>query len=209
MTLVKEFNEWVGVEKVPATPRGTYVGFRIGFFDLETWGLNASVHRIFCGAVADNFGNVTLLSSTQRKYYTNGDPMDDSLLAVAIRDELEKYDILVGWNSSGFDLPFLNGRLLPHKARPVRSDIMHLDLMWRYGGRSRWSARMGSRKLQYVSEAFKTPNAKVPLTWEVWERAKGGDREAKKLIEQHNVADVLVTRDVFAYTKPLIQNVHR
>lgn len=208
MSLAEQFKDWLGVEAVPAAKKGTFVGFRIGFVDLESFGLNGSVHAIICGCVADAFGRVTTITRRDRRYYT-GDPLDDSKLAEAIRDEWERYDILVGWNSGGFDLPFLNARLLRAGRRPIRSDVMHIDLMWRYGGKSRWSARMGRRSLDNISKAFKTPHVKEPLDWEMWERARSGDGKAEKLIISHCEADVLATRDVFAYSKPLIQNIHR
>jgi hypothetical protein len=39
--------------------------------------------------------------------------------------------------------------------------------------------------------------------------ADHGDMAAYNLIREHNVADVLVTRDVFAHLEPFIRTIHR
>lgn len=199
--------EYTGHEPIPKIAKGTYVGFHIAFFDIETWGLNAGVHPIFCAAIADQWGRVTLFSSHDKRYYVKGDPRDDVLLARAIRDELEhKYDIVVTWNGA-FDLSHLNGRLVRKRQRPVTSDLMHIDLMHKHGKWSRWQSNTG-RKLKHAAEAYGV-NGKTELEWEMWERAKTGDPKAVKYIEEHCTADVLTTRDMFSVDRPLIRNIHR
>lgn len=205
---INDLKDWIGYERIPGSKTGSFVGFRVAFWDIETTGLNGRVHRLVCSSVADSFGRVTTKTRREKQYYGE-DSRDDSKLALAIREELETYDIIIGWNSSGFDFPFLNARLMVAGYRPPRGDILHKDIMWQYSGQSRWSARYGSRALKCVQAAFKTPHSKVELDWDMWERMRAGDGKAEDLIVAHNIADVMVTRDVFAHTKPLILNLHR
>jgi uncharacterized protein YprB with RNaseH-like and TPR domain len=177
-----------------------YVGPKIAFWDLET--TFSTQPRILTGAIADGFGQVT---SFTLDTHPGEDWLDDSQLAVAIRDALEGYDIIVGWNSKLFDVPVLNGRLRYHALRPLQAQ-MHVDLMYYAGGQF---MRIGSKSLKSVSEFFDSPNRKTPLSPALWDRADHGDREAYETIIEHNIADVLVTRDVWPHLQPMIRTIHR
>jgi uncharacterized protein YprB with RNaseH-like and TPR domain len=188
---------------VPAAPFDTYVGFETLFWDLETTNLTAIMGRLLACAFADGFGQT---KAFRIEDYPGITPIDDSRLAVAIRDELEGADVWVTWNGKLFDIPFLNARLLKAGERPVRSDIKHVDLMYYSRGQF---VRIGSSKLENVSKFVRSPNRKTPLEWDTWSLAQQGVREAMDEVVDHAIADVLVTRDVFAHLRPHIRNVHR
>lgn len=191
-------NAYSGLE-IPAIEPGTYVGPSIAFFDLET--TYSTQPRILTGAIADGFGRVTLFDL---KSHEGKEWIDDSVLAVAIRDELEKYTIIAGWNSKMFDVPVLNGRLAYHGERRLQPQL-HLDMMYYASGQF---MRIGRRSLESVSTYFSSPNSKTPLSPMLWDRADHGDEDAYNLIREHNIADVLVTRDVFPHLAPFIKNLH-
>jgi hypothetical protein len=193
-----------------------FTGILMGFWDLET--TFSTQPRILSSSVADSFGNVVL-----QDHYTNPGSqwIDDSRLVVAIKQQVERYDIIVGWNSKLFDVPVLNGRL--NKWRVYyeqhgfpegldRRDFlplnahMHIDLMYYATGQFN---RIGRKSLESVSTFFNSPNRKTPLNPEIWDRADHGDMEAYDLIREHNVADVKVTRDTYGYLKPHVRNIHR
>lgn len=186
-------------------PKDEYVGFRIAFFDIEATGLTAMMGRMLCASIADNWGNVT----TRTIIELPGESLiDDSRLAEWLRDELEGYDILVGWNSKLYDVPMLNARLMRWGKRPMRSDMLHTDPMWRArpgGG----GIRIGSSKLVNVQKFFNVPNAKTEISWDTWQLAGAGDDDAMAEVVEHCEADTLVLRDVFNHLKPLIKNIHR
>ena len=52
---------------------------------------------------------------------------NDRELLVAVRNELEKYDILIGFYTLGFDRKFLNARLLRWGERPLERKL-HIDV---------------------------------------------------------------------------------
>ena len=185
-------------------PAGDYVGFRLAFYDIETTDLGAFIGRMICATVGDSWGNLTTRTILD---FSQTTPLDDSGLAEWLRDELERYDISVGWNNFQFDLSFLNARLLRWGKRPV-ADRMAVDAMWKasYG---RYGARIGSRKLVNVQKFFRVAESKTELDFDVWALAGMGDKAAMAEVVAHCEADVLVTRSVFNHLKPLIRTIHR
>lgn len=190
--------------EIPAAPRGvvgTWVGPTIVYWDLET--TFSTWPRLLTSAFADGFGNVTLFDL--ETHPGKGGWIDDSALAEAVRDELEKYEIIVTWWGKRADVPWLNGRLVKHGLRPLNAQ-MHVDL-YSYSGFP--FVKIGGRSLEKVGLFFNSPNRKTPLNPEIHDRADHGDRAAYDLIREHNIADVLLTRDIFHHLKPLIRNIHR
>jgi uncharacterized protein YprB with RNaseH-like and TPR domain len=176
-------------------------------WDLETTDLKALMGRILCCS----FQPITDLEvkpktfRIDRKPYKLDDPIDDSLLAVAIRDELEKYNCIVSWNGKMFDAPFLNARLLKAGQRELRHQF-HLDLMYYAGG---ISLRIGSRKLDNVQKFFKLADEKTSIEWEMWNRAAIGDAKAMKIIVEHCEQDVKVLEQAYWKLLPMVKNLHR
>lgn len=188
---------------IEPTPEGEYVGLRQVFFDIESTNLSGNVGRVLCASFADAFGNVSTLKYTD---FPGKTIIDDGPLVQAISEELSRWDIWTSWNGKLFDAPFLNARLLKAGHPPLRKDRMHLDLMYYAKG---GFMRMGSARLQSVSQFFNTPNAKSPLTFETWELAMSGDEKALDYIVEHCEADVLVLRDVFRHLKSHVTILHR
>lgn len=189
--------------QVSAAPAGEFVGFVTAYWDLETTGLTAIMGRLLSYSSCDPWGNITTF---RYEDFPGATLIDDGPLVVAVRDHLEQADHWVTWNGKLFDIPFLNARLLKAGERPLRSDIKHTDLMYYSRGQF---VRIGSSKLDNVSKFVDSPNRKTPLEWDTWQLAGMGDKDAMEEVVEHNRADVLVTRDVFAHLKPHIRNVHR
>lgn len=177
---------------------------RVAFFDLETTDLSALMGRVLCCSVAGLEGGVKTLRGDRAPYRTE-DAIDDSKLVVAIRDTLEQADMVVGWNSKMFDIPFLNARLAKHGERPLRPHF-NLDLMYYAGGTS---MRIGSRKLDNVAKYFNFVNQKTPITWEDWQRAGAGDKNAMNQVVAHCEADILVLREAYDHLLPYVSTIHR
>lgn len=195
--------ESIGADPVEPQAHADYAGFRMAFYDIETTNLGAGMGRVLCVSIADEFGNVTTRDYTD---FDGKNILDDTPLVAWARDELDKYDIWVGWNSILFDQPFLNARLLKGLEWPLRMDHMHIDLMYMFRGRK---ARFGSSKMDNVAKNLGVPNQKTPLDFAIWERALVGDREALDYVVEHCESDVLVLRDIFARSRRLIQSVTR
>ena len=181
---------------------------RIAAVDLETTDLKAFMGILLCGSFQsiDLTGKqkpVTLSLDLDKNDIFNPDP--DKALAVALRDKIESYNMIVTWNGKLFDIPFLNSRLMFHGERPVHVQF-HLDLMYYMAGSSN---RVGSRKLVSAQQFLRIPEQKTVLDWEVWKRAMRGDAVAMKEVVRHCEIDVRVLAQAYWRLLPSVANIHR
>lgn len=183
-------------------------GAKIIGFDLECTSLKPNIGRILCASFIDmtNDSPARTISALDRGM-KRPDVYDDSRLAIAIRDELEQADIVVGHNSKNFDLKFLNARLLRVGQRTKRAQF-HLDTMWAWRSKtSAWSGLDAIQKFLNVDGQSKTV-----IAWEQWMRALGWDKgkreSAMAEIVEHCERDVEVMRDI-AYIPMVDANVFR
>lgn len=182
---------------------------RVTFFDIEATDLGGNFGRLLCCSFVD-LGDDSVVETYRRdrRPHKGSKLTDDAKLAVAIRDRLEAADIIVGWNSILYDVPFINTRLVAAGERPCRigekHGSHHLDLMYYAGGQS---MRLPGRRLETVAKFFHCDNQKTPLTPEVWAEAATGDAEAMENVVEHCEADILVTRDVFSHLAPFVKKI--
>ncbi len=177
-------------------PIGSFVGFSVGYFDIETTFSNEPI--ILYAAIADHFGEV-------REFRRGPDITNDEELTVALAKALEEYDILVSWNGKLFDIPIIQSRLAFYD-QPVLRPQMHVDLMYYATGQFN---RLGRKSLQNVSEYFSVSNQKTPLRIRQWNGAMAGKDEDYEKIAEHCIADVLVLRDVLPHLKRHVRTIHR
>ena len=181
---------------------------RIVAWDLETTDLKGLMGRLLCCSfqtIVDGHPTKPYTFRADRAPWKGKRLIDDSRLAVAIRNELEKYHMIVGWNSKLFDAPFLNARLLKAHERPLRPQL-HLDLMWYAGGSSN---RIGSKKLINVQKFLGLTEAKTQISWEDWQEAGTGEPQAFKQVVTHCEQDVKVLAQAYWRLLPSVANVHR
>lgn len=183
----------------------TYVGFSIGYFDLEASGLNGSFGRLFSAACAHALeGDEWVARIDDPAYRNRKSPSDDSSLAVAIRDHLLSHDILVSWNGkrgynskgrSGFDVPMLNARLIQpdNRQHVIGRYVKHIDLLKEI----RKYVELHSFRLAAVEEFLELAEEKNSILPRLWNKALDGDRSALDYIVLHNLKDVRVLRLVF------------
>lgn len=195
--------EWKPVYSAP-TPG--YIGFSMGYFDLEASSLNGSFGRLFSGACAHAIDGDEWSARIDDPLYRNKrSQSDDSKLAVAIRDHLLTHDIIVSWNGkrgynskgrSGFDIPMLNARLIqPANNQRVigRYAPKHIDLLKEI----RKYIELHSFRLAAVQEFLELAEEKNAILPRLWNKALDGDKEALDYIVLHNLKDVRVLRLVF------------
>lgn len=191
-------------QTIEVGPAKDFVGFTLGFYDIETSDLRMMAGTVLCATVGDNWGKTTTRTVWD---FPQESLIDDRGIVVWIRDELEKYDISVGWNGFMFDQSSINARLLRWGERPIR-DMMAIDPMWK-AARGRYGLNIGSKRLANVAKFFNSPNQKPELPAEVWILAERGDKDAMDILVERNIADVLVLRDIFDYLKPMMRTIHR
>jgi len=181
---------------------------KIAAFDLETSDLKALMGRIFCCSfmpiIAGKESKPYTFNLLDKKY-KGASPIDDSKLCEAIRDELEKYNMIVGWNSKLFDLPLLNARLAKRGKRLCKPQF-HADMMWYAGGSS---LRIGSRKLVNVQKYFNLSETKTEISWDQWQLVASGDTKAMGEVVHHCEQDVKVLSEAYWCLLPNVSTIHR
>lgn len=173
--------------------------------DTESTDLKAMMGRILCASFVTLDGKPYTFRADMAPWKSK-DPIDDSRLCVAIRDELEKFNLIVGWNSKLHDIPLLNARLSKVGERPYHCQNFHLDAMWYAGGSSQ---KIGSRKLDNVAKFYGLNDQKTEITWDDWQRAGAGDVKAMKTVVHHCEQDVKVLRAAYWKLLPFVMSLHR
>ena len=193
---------------------------RIAAIDLETTDLKANMGTILCASFQQVMPPIRKLMEATDIAVPNPptytlkidldtmdphDPNPDKELCMAIRDEIEWYDLVLSWNGVMFDASFLNARLLYHKERPTRFQF-HKDLMY-YAGQGH--NRIGSRRLESVQQFMGIEEQKTRLDWDVWKRAMRGDKAGLDEVVRHCEIDVRVLAEAYWRLLPYVRNFHK
>lgn len=165
---------------------------RVGYWDIESTNLSPEFGFMLCYSIMDADGALHTRRIDESPGYEAA-KWDDRWLARQCRDDLEKYQIIVGWNHINFDLNFLNTVLIRERLEPLDvSSIAMVDLLWA----SRYRLRLTSNRLENVINYLATEVHKTPLLGKLWKQASTGHRPALDLIVEHNVKDVESLQEV-------------
>jgi uncharacterized protein YprB with RNaseH-like and TPR domain len=183
---------------------------KIAIFDFECTSLNSDDGFLLCGGIKPLNGKPYVISLRDTGCSTGLEV--DKKLAIAIRDELRGFNIVAGWNSKKFDVPFLNDRLMLAGESEFTAQ-MHVDMMYYAGA---FQGRMKSRRLDWVARQLELPVQKTALDIRTWLKA---EREALDYfrhghkafdsIVHHCVKDLEVTEMVYKALSPRVRNIHR
>lgn len=160
-------------------------------WDIEATGLKGDFDHLLCASIKPIGEKPIVFRIDESPDYAKH-PWDDSDLARRIRDELENYMIVIGWNHVGYDLPFTNTRLIKADYLPINTATMCMvDMLWA----SRYRLMLHSNRLQAVIEYLETKTSKTPLDphlWQMAEHANVGGPALKALdkVVEHNIKDV-------------------
>jgi|SRR5579872_723596 len=176
-------------------------GFRFGVWDIETTSLNASFGHMLMNSVVDlrkSFKPVLRRidkTSTYKKEMWN-----DAELCKQVKEDLEKFDVLISYNGYNFDIPFLNSRLVFSGQKILDTRIKHVDLI----NVTRHRLRLSGGSLDALLTHLQTEQQKTKLEPENWRRAVGGDKKALDEIAIHNIQDVVSLREAFCHLKQFL-----
>lgn len=164
---------------------------KIGVFDIESTGLLANWSHMLCWCMLDNdTGEIThdLITTKEAR-----DKRDERLIKSACA-EIKKYDRIIGWYSSRFDIPYVRTKALYHKIDfPAYRDLYHLDLLYV----SRSKLRLHSNRLEKVCEYLEIPAKSHPMTPKLNMECGAGKPEALQTVLEHCKEDVWSTNEVF------------
>jgi len=171
--------------------RRKFLQEHIGFLDIETSGHDANFGLVFCYAIASS-RNKQILGCRITKDDLAGD-MDKRLLVQCLKD-LEKFDRVVTYYGSRFDVPFLRTRCLYHRLPfPEYGQIFHTDLYYTV----KYKLRLG-RNSQEVALRFLTGDSeKTHFGRDYWIKAMTGNEKALRYIFDHCKRDVRDLRRLY------------
>lgn len=160
------------------------VSEKLGFIDIECSNLSADFGIVLSYAIADGSSNkIYKRCITKNELKTC---LDKKVVESCIKD-MSKFDRLVGYYSSRFDIPFLRTRAIALGLDfPEVGFMYHNDLYFTV----RNKLKLSRNRLDVACEALFGSTIKTKIKPTHWIRALMGEKEALKYILDHNVRDV-------------------
>lgn len=163
----------------------------IVFVDIEATSLKADLGSTLC---------VSFKPYGQKpKTFSVKQVGNDSKLVKEVKAELEKYHCWVTYYGKGFDIPFLNTRLLRHGV-PAIEKRHHLDLYFSLKPK----LRTISKSLGHVGKFLGVPEVKMSVLPEVWADMPFKLEESMPKMISRCESDCILLEDVYLRSRHLI-----
>jgi len=164
---------------------------RLGFLDIETTNLKADFGIILSYAIADDASdNVFSKTVTKNELRTC---LDEKIVKSCIKDML-KFDRLVTYYGTKFDIPFLRTRAVALGLEfPEYGTLIHNDLYYAV----RMKLCISSNRLDNACRTVFGETEKTRIDADHWIKALMGDSAALDYIHDHNVRDVQETKRLY------------
>jgi DNA polymerase elongation subunit (family B) len=117
-----------------------------------------------------------------------------------IHSLLSEADVVVGWNSQAFDIPWIQGELIQNDFDPP-VPFKQVDLF----RVSRSQFRFASNKLQFVAPLL-TQKEKIKTDFDLWTAVMAGDERACEKMRKYCMQDVHMLHDIYDKMLPWIRN---
>lgn len=158
---------------------------RIGYFDIECSNLNADFGLVLCYCIKDgNSDEIIERRITKKELDTC---LDKEVIRQCIQDLL-KFDIIVTYYGTGFDIPYIRAKALIHNLDfPLYNTIKHKDVY--YIIKSKF--KISRRSLENACRNFLGKTDKTHLDPIIWIKALQGCKESLDYIVTHCQYDVL------------------
>jgi hypothetical protein len=158
-----------------------------GIVTHNTSNLKATYGIVFSYCIKEHSGQIISNSVTPKELK---DGSYDKRLMQDFYSDAKKFDKLIGYYSSRFDIPFLRSRAVFHNLKfPLYQEIKHTDLYLIIKHRF----NLHSKRLGVVCEFFHIPSKDHKMNSHVWFRAMQGDQKALDYIVVHCKEDVIST----------------
>lgn len=179
--VAKKFEQFTG------EPWYKYPGYRIGYLDIEVDNLKADYGCMLTWALKEKDGEVFTGKITQFEMF-NGE-LDKRIVEELVK-KMAEFSILVGYFSSGFDIPYIRTRALINDVKFLAyGSPYHFDLYYTI----RHQFALSRNSLGRAVELLVKDDNKTHCSAQTWAKAKYGDREALDEILKYNIQDVVVT----------------
>jgi len=168
------------------SPKESPMDLTMGFLDIETSNLKGNMGVIYSYCIKDA-DSETIYERVVTKKELFSDDMDKKVVQQLVKD-INKFDILVTYYGTRFDIPFIRTRAVHHGIDyPGYGDNIHIDLY--YLIRNKFNLTRNSLKV--ACEFLLGHSDKSMVEWKYWMKAMQGNKEALEYIVEHNRYDVL------------------
>lgn len=165
---------------------------KVAFFDSETTGLRGDYNSFLVATVKPWHEDPVTFTVGQRGH--------DRKLVQQLRDELQKYEVIVGYYSKGFDVPMLNTRALYHRVAPL-GEIYHVDMFYQLKPK----LLLASKSQAHLLNFLKTPQQKMTVAPAVWNMEN--DTADLKTLQERCESDCAGLENLWDATKHLIKDI--
>lgn len=157
---------------------------KIGFLDIESTNLNASYGRIMSYCIKEMAGDVIKNVVTQKEVLSDE---KDKRIVKDLCDDMKKFDRVVTYYGTGFDIPFIRARALKWGVDfPLHREVKHTDVYYVV----KYKLKLARNSLMAACEFFNIPAKEHKINPEIWDHAITGDKKALEWVLQHNTEDV-------------------
>lgn len=165
---------------------------RIGVFDIETSNLKADIGYMLGWAIYYPHEEKVVSSFINKKEIA--DLSLDKRICKELAKELENVDILMGYYSTNFDIPFTRTRFLMNKVKgfPKYGTMRHIDCYYFARGKVATSRKSMGAIAEALGLQEKTHEPKS-----VWNKARLGDAKSLAKLRAYNENDVIVTWQIY------------
>lgn len=168
---------------------------KIGFLDIETSGLKADFDFMLTWCIKPLGSDKIAYSIVTKKEIFDG--VFDKRVVSELLQELRKYDIIVTYWGTGFDIPFSRARADFFKLDfPKFGEMYHWDLFFHV----RRLYATSRKSLEVITKFLGIPG-KTKLEYNVWFRARFGDPKAIAEVLDHNKYDVIILEKLYERIK--------
>jgi uncharacterized protein YprB with RNaseH-like and TPR domain len=169
---------------------------QLASFDIEATQLNADLGSVLCASVKP-FG--------KKPYTFKVKAVGNDVKVIRdLKDALEEYHCWLGYYSKGFDIPFVNTRLLKWGYAPIESRH-HIDLFFTLKPKT----KMSSKSLGRFASLLGTEEQKMGVPQNVWSEMGFKLEENMPIMVDRCESDTIVLENLYVKTKHLIREVKR
>lgn len=169
-------------------------------FDIEATNLKADYGEIICACIRDwKTGKTTTFSidsGKSCKCCNRQIVKSDAEIVGEIRDELRKYDYVVTWFGTGYDMPYMTTRIMAAGEEPL-GFTRHIDLYYT----SKFKLLLHSNRLASIGDFAFGQTKKDSIDMLTWLAAMRGDKKSLDYIVNHCKKDVAELGRVFDVLK--------
>jgi uncharacterized protein YprB with RNaseH-like and TPR domain len=169
--------------------------YKVGLIDIETTGLKGDFDIILCGVIktwGNNKHKVHKINLNRRDLLSAEKRFLEKLIS-----DINSYDGVIGYYSSGFDMPMIRTRCFYHGLKPPQK-IKHLDMYYTI----KRIVNTGSRRMERINELITIPGTdyttqKTKIDMRQWMSALfAHDTKALSYIVDHCIKDVDILEEI-------------